>query len=136
MVLAEPEGGLSLAAFRLRMALSAAMQSRMLGLALRYNIDFDAGRFYLLAGGELNLTQYEVEAEAIGVRNESSDEIWGAQVGAGLELKLGEHVTIGPDVRYHFLFTDNFDSIDQIEDTDIADVPDFLTVQGRVNVYF
>jgi opacity protein-like surface antigen len=114
----------------------ANLDDWMLGLALRYNIDFDAGRFYLLAGGELNLTQYEVEAEAIGVRNESSDEIWGAQVGAGLELKLGEHVTIGPDVRYHFLFTDNFDSIDQIEDTDIADVPDFLTVQGRVNVYF
>lgn len=33
MVLAEPEGGLSLAAFRLRMALSAAMQSRMQGQA-------------------------------------------------------------------------------------------------------
>lgn len=121
---------------RTGLGVDANLEDWSLGLALRYNADFDAGRFYLLAGGELNLTKYEVEADTIGARRSSSDEIWGVEVGAGLEFKLGDHITIGPDVRYHFLFTDNFDSIDQIEDTDIADVPDFLTVQGRVAVYF
>lgn len=121
---------------RTGLGVDANLEDWALGLALRYNADFGAGRFYLLAGGELNLTKYEIDADTIGAHRSSSDEIWGVEVGTGLEFKIGEHITIGPDVRYHFLLTDNFDSIDQIEDTDIADVPDFLTVQGRVAVYF
>ena len=114
----------------------ADLEDWTLGLALRYNFDFNTGRFYLLGGGELNLTKYTVAANAIDQRNSSSDQIWGAEVGAGLEFKIGDHFTIGPDVRYHVLFTSKFNSIDNIENTDIADVPDFLSVQGRASIYF
>lgn len=125
---------------RQRFDARADLDITSIGLSGRYNFGRDPVRLYLLLGGEVHLTDLQTVANfprPIGQRGtDDSETDFGLVGGGGIEVFLGEHVTVGPDVRYHVLFTDDFDSSDEISNTSFGDAPDFLSVVGRLNVYF
>ena len=109
-----------------------------LGLSARYNIDLSPVRLYVLIGGAYHVVDFQAfdsinQAEKL-VQNDQNE--FGLILGGGLEIELGDHITVGPDVRYNLIFSDSFDSIPQIKDTDLTDYPDFLQITARANFYF
>jgi opacity protein-like surface antigen len=109
-----------------------------LDLSARYNFDLGAFRPYVLIGGAYHVVDFKTfdsinQAELLFKSDQNE---FGLVAGGGIEIKLGDHVTVGPDVRYNLVFKDNFDSIPQIEDTDLAKYPDFLQITARVTLYF
>ena len=108
------------------------------GLSLRYNFDAGPVRPYVLIGGAYHVVDFQTfdsvnQAEQL-LKNDQNQ--FGLVFGGGIEIELGDHITLGPDIRYNLVFKDSFDSIPQIEDTNFTDYPDFLQITGRVTFYF
>ena len=118
--------------------LSGKMNVLSLGLSGRYNIDMSFARLYFLVGGAYHVVDFKSSDTIAGNADQfkSDQNQWGLIAGGGLEFKLGDHLAVGPDVRYNLIFSNNFSTVDQIKNTDFANYPDFLYITGRATVYF